>query len=56
MSETVHNVTDLPKPTNALKRWSKRAAIVTVVTAVAAAIYVKVNGTDSETVTGTTEN
>lgn len=55
MTETVYNVTDLPVKSNSLKRWSKRAAVVAIATAVAAAIYVKVNDSDIETVNETTE-
>lgn len=53
MSETVHNVTTLPAKPSAFKRWSKRTAIAALATTVVAAIYLKTQGNNEETVNET---
>ena len=50
MSETTNPVVDLPVKPSALKRWTKRALITTVVAGAAALVYAKVTGDDGETV------
>lgn len=53
MSETVNSVVELPVKPSALKRWTKRTLITTAVVGLAALVYVKVNGSDDETVNET---
>lgn len=55
MSETVHNVTDLPVTASAFKRWSKRAVITTLVAGAVVLIAAKVRGNDDESNVETTQ-
>lgn len=53
MTEQVHDITSLPAPTvSTFKKLAKRTAVASVVTVVAAAIYLKVTQAagESETV------